>query len=343
MPSWHSITVPDAPPKIATSLAGLGVGSYDGHIGICRIGAWPDTHQEEFIWSASASKWIGTKEYVVLSALDAWAMDWSRTPLAMLKSAKWCRPTGGVSWEILGPRAELAADVTFPAATISFQGDGAQGALPAAGKVLVRDVLVTYTGITGTAFAGTLTGCTVDSSYNGQTLPAQYTPIMPYNAFNGGDQGGWGTAVVMLDRVGELWAAGFRLEERLDGFFNGTPDLTDVDYAPWYLNVDLGQDLAAASNYPGIFQTADTVPNLVGPGVMVTSSAYDMGGYNKPGNHHAYAERGFERKTTPWTPWSAAAPTKRCLQPILYARHRAAVKGNGETYSLNLTLRWVSP
>src|SRR3954470_173693 len=97
--AWHTITVPDAPPKLATNLAGLGSGSYDGHVGIIRIGTWPDQRDEQFIWSSSSSKWIGTREYVVLSALDAWAMDWSRSPLGLVRN-KWARPSGGVSWQI---------------------------------------------------------------------------------------------------------------------------------------------------------------------------------------------------------------------------------------------------
>src|SRR4029077_2151195 len=83
--------------------------------GILRLGTWPDQKDEQFIWSAATSKWIGTREIVVPSALDAWAMDWSRSPLDLVRK-KWARPTGGVSWQIIGPVAFTNADITLPIA-----------------------------------------------------------------------------------------------------------------------------------------------------------------------------------------------------------------------------------
>lgn len=347
--AWHTITVPDAPPKIASTLAGLGSGAYDGHVGIIRIGTWPDQREETFIWNGTSSKWIGTREYVVLSALDAWAMDWSRSPLALVRN-KWARPSGGVSFQIIGPRAYLVSDITLPISggdLITKAPSFVANAFDAAGQVLLRDALLTYSSYTvgstdSTGTTVTFHGVTSQSYNDGFTYYGGHTPVIPYGAAAGGDQGGWGTSVQSLDRVGEMWAAGFRLEERLDGFFNGTTDLTSVQFAPFYLNTNVNEDLGAQANYPGIFKNAEDVPNLLGPGVTVTGPAYDMGGYTVPGDHFPYSERGFERRTTAWTPWAATAPTKRILTPILYGKHNSAAKGTGETYSLNLMLRWVS-
>lgn len=344
-PAWHAIEVPDAPPKIAQTLAGLGSGVYDGQVGIIRLGAYPDVHTEEFLWSSADNKWIGTQEYIVLSALDGWAMDWSRQPLSRTRS-KWCRPNGGVSWQIVGQNGSLVSDVTLPQASIQIEVNaGTGGDWAAVGQFLLRDVLIDYTGYTiDDATHVTFTGCTNLPANDGRTFDGtNHTAAIPFSSQGGGDQGGWGTAVQLLDRAAEMWTAGFRLEERLDGFFNGTTDLTAVEFAPFYLNADLGEDLGAAANFPGPDRTADQVPGLLGPGVIVTGPAYDMAGYTAPGSHKAHLERGFERRTTAWTAWSAAAPTKRILQPILYARHAAATKSNGECYSVNLSLRWVSP
>lgn len=341
--AWHTITVPDAPPKVATTLAGLGVGSYDGHNGVVKIGTYPDKHIEKFIWDTAEGMWIGEREYVVLSALDAWAMDYSRSPLALLRN-KWARPSGGVGWQIVGPRAQLTADVTLPQTDIPFHaGSDLFGNFDAAGQFLLRDALVTYTGITYSAgeTIGTFNGCTNASDNDGRFFDLQHTPIIPFSANAGGDEGGWGTASMHLDRVGDLYDAGFTLEERLDGNFNGTTDLTAVQFAPFYLNIDLGEDIGTASNYPSMFKSADEIPNLIGPGVTITSPAYDLGGYSQPGSHNAREERGFERRTSDWTPWAAAAPAKRTLIPMIYAKHNVATKSSGETYSLNLMLRWT--
>lgn len=343
MASWHTITVPDAPPKLATSLAGLSAGSYDGHVGIVRIGTYPDQHEEQFVWNATTAKWVGSREYVVLSALDAWAMDFSRSPLSLVRN-KWARPSGGVGWQIVGPRAQITSDVTLPQATIPFNaGNDGFGNFDPSGQILLRDALVTYTSITYSAglTVGTFNGCTNAGINDGRFFDAQHTPIIPFSANAGGDEGGWGTASITLDRVGDLWAAGFRLEERLDGNFNGTTDEKAVQFAPFYLNTDLGQDLGSATEYPSMFKSADQISNLIGPGVTVTGPAYDLGGYTQPGSHNAREERGFERRTTAWTPWAASAPTKRFLTPLIYAKHAIDTKSTGETYSLNLMLRWT--
>jgi hypothetical protein len=343
--TWHTVVVPDAAPKLASNLAGLGTGQYDGHVGIIRLGSYPDIHAEEFVWSSAASKWIGANEYQLVTGNDAWGMDWARQPLARIRN-KWCRPNGGVSWQVIGPHGALVSDVTLPQATIQIECPTTYNAsnFPPGGY-LIRDQLVVSTGASDvSAGVVNLTGCTGGSgTYPGKTGGSSFTPVIPFGQPSGGDQGGWGTTGVMLDRVGEMFAAGFTLQERLDGFINGTTDLTSLELAAFYLNMNAGEDLGASGNYPGLNVTADLVPGLLGPGVKVTGPAYDMGGYSAPGTHKASDERGYERRTSPWTTWAAATPTKRFLWPLLYGRHNVATKSNGEAYSVNLSLRWVSP
>jgi hypothetical protein len=346
MASWHAVNVPDAAPKIASTLAALGTGQYDGHIGIIRLGTYPDIHTEEFVWNASTSKWIGSSEYQVVTGNDAWAMDWARQPLSRIRN-KWCRPNGGVSWQIIGPHGGLYTGVTLPAATLVVQVQSLYNAasFASAGQLLVRDQLVSYTGVSDvTTGRIQFTGCSGGSgAMDGNSSGATFTPVIPFTQANGGDQGGWGTVGVIMDHVAEMFTAGFTLEERLDGFINGTTDLTSLELAAFYLNMNAGEDLGAASNYPGLSVTADLVPNLLGPGVKITGPAYDMGGYSQPGTHKCEDERGFERRTSAWTAWSSGTPTKRFLWPLLYGRHNIATKSNGEAYSVNLSLRWVSP
>lgn len=331
-----------AAPKVASTLGGLGSGSVDGQSGVIRIGTYPDVHIEHFLWNAAVSKWIGVNEYILLSALDAWAMDFSRQPLSRLRN-KWCRPNGGVGWQIRGARGQLTSNITLPQASITILRPPTEH-FASVGQILIRDVLVSYTGTTeGDATHTTFTGCTNDSGANGRTFDTDHTPVIPFAALSGGDEGGWGTSSFGLDRVADLWSAGFRLEERLDGFFNGTTDLMSVDFGAFYLPFNLGENLGAASNYPDVNQTADAIAGILGPGISVTGPAYDMAGYTAPGSHLAYQERGFERRTSAWTAWSSVAPTKRFLQPLLYARHNGATKSSGECYSINLMARWVSP
>jgi hypothetical protein len=253
-----------------------------------------------------------------------------------------------VSWQQVGARGQLNTGVTLPAAggdIVALSPTVVASSWPAVGAFMLGDVLVTYTSRTletpvGGSTPITFHGCSHDPAHNGKSFVAQHTAVVPYATAGGGDLGGWGTFARGLDRVGDLWTAGFRLEERLDGFFNGTTDLTSVDFAPFYLNADLNEDLGAAANFPGLNKTTDQTPGLLGPGAMRTSPAYDLGGYTAPGNHNEFTERGFERRIGPWVPWAAGAPTKRFLQPILFARHGATAKGSGQCYSVNLTLRW---
>lgn len=342
MASWHTIVVPDAPPKIAANLAGLGSGSYDGQVGIIRIGAYPDITSEEFIWSATASRWIGTTEHVVMVSDDAWAIDMARQPRAALTG--WTRFNGGVGWELSGPHAQVRTDVTLPAPGGIINTESPLGAtiadLQPAGQVLIREVLVTYTGrVVDAAQNGHLTGCTNAAGDDGKTFKAGMDAVIPYAAgiFGGGDPGGWGVSVFPMDRVGEMWAAGFRLQERMNAWMNGSVDLKYMDIAPWYINRDLADDYDA----PSLFVPPPA--GMLGPGIALRGPAYDIGAYTVPGSHKVYDERGFEMRRGGWSDWVAAAPVKRVLIPVLYGKMQAGALSHGETYAVTLALRWVSP
>lgn len=326
-------TVLDAAPRIGASLIDLNAAGTpgDGQVGLVRIGE----HEEEFVFNATLGKWVG-KEYASLTTTDSWALDFSRAPLAAFRNA-WCKFSGGVGWEVRGPQTKLRSAVTLPAATINI-ADPVNGSLDTAGQVLIRDQLVTYTGVSGASGAMQLTGCSGGSG----TFPADSTPVIPFaSTQGGGDPGGWGTTVTPLDHVGELWAAGFRLQERANAWINGSVDLVSMSVAPFYLNYNLGEDMGAAAAYP----SANNAPvaGMLGPGLTLTGPAYDMGGFSAPGNHDRRSERGFEMRSAEWTNWAASAPTKRFLVPVLYGKmNSAAANDNGEVYGWTHRLRWVS-
>lgn len=340
--TWHNLIVPDARPVIASTLAGLGVGDYDGHVGIIRIGTYPDIHTEEFIWNDSTERWIGTVEHMVMTTDDAWAIDMSRQPATAFDSV-WSRFNGGVGWEIAGHRAKLRTATTLPDATIDFTMDSNHVVADFAttGQFLLRDALVTYTGITpdggSPTTMGTFTGCTNNAFFNGKACYALYDAIIPYGASNAGDPGGWGASVFPLDRVGDMWTAGFRLQEKMNAWINGSTDLKYMEIAPWYINRNFDEDY----DKPALNQPPRT--GMLGPGLTLRGPAYDMGGYTKPGDHNKTSERGMEMRFDGWNDWVAATPTKRVLIPVLYGRMEGGAKDNGETYAVSLALRWVSP
>jgi hypothetical protein len=328
----------NSPPKVASGAA-LAAGDFDGQDGVLRIGTAPDDHEEYFKWNASSGKWIGSKVYPIITTDDAWALDLSRQPMVNFQNA-WIRFNGGVGWYRNGPRAFLRSALTLPAVgasigtiNISTNEEPDANGFATAGQVLIRDNLITYTGYTTTVGARALTGCTYTSGSSvGVTLPATYTPVIPYGAGTGGDYGGWGTTVVPLDHVAEMWSAGFRLQERCRTWINGSQDGYAMTVAPYYHATDLNVDF----NYPGLF-----TPNPadgIGFGTAITGPAVPMSG----GAGVRIDERGFAQRSFGWTDWVAGTPAGRVLRATLYGKMPAAATDAGEVYGYTLELRWTS-
>lgn len=344
--AWHTLVIPDAQPKVASTLAGLGSGQYDGHVGIVRIGSGVDAYQEEFIWDTTARSgaggWIGTQEHIVLTTDDAWALDWTRQPLSAVRNA-WARPNGGVGWARSGAAAILRTDFTIPGSgTINIPIDDAgAAALPPQGQVTMRGMVFTYSAIAGSAGSQTLT-CPAGQGTAGVALKANYTPIIPYSPVvgGGGDPGGWGTTVAPLDHVGEMWSAGFRLQERMHAWMNGSQDLKRLSIAPFYNNYNLGEDYL----YPTI--SDPPVSGMLGspsPGITLIGPAEHMAGITSPGTGTVVDERRFQWVEGNWSTWASAAPTKRVLIPTLYGKMPADAEDTGQAYGVTLALRWVQP
>lgn len=350
--AWHNLVVPDAKPKLAATLAALGSGQYDGHIGIIRIGSGIDAYIEEFVWDSAArgggGGWVGKDEHIVMVTDDAWALDWTRQPISALRNA-WARPNGGVGWARAGAAAIVRGDFVVPASgtfEIPVKDYGVTG-LPPQGQLSVRSLIFAYTGLDTTLGAKKFTGVTLVFGAPGVTLYGDYTPIIPYapTEGGGGDPGGWGTTPFPLDHVGEMWAAGFRLEERMQALMNGSQDLKRLSIAPWYLNYNLGEDF----DYPalqGVGGSAAPPPStLLGPGVTLLGTDQPLAGIGPSGGTGTVIdERSFNWVESNWVSWTPPSPpTKRVLVPVLYGRMPADAKDNGQAYSVTLALRWVQP
>lgn len=340
--AWHTITVPDAKPKIGASLAALGIGQYDGHKAHLRIGSGVDASIEEFLWDSSARSglggWVGADEHVVMECDDAWALDWSRQPLSAIRNA-WARPNGGVSWQHVGTASFLRANLTIPASG-SFEILAADYALdnyPPAGQVSMRGNIISYTGKVTTPGAKKLTGCLLVMGTPGVTMTAINTPIIPYAPATGGggDAGGWGTTVLPLDHAGEMWAAGFRLEERMHAWMCGSIDFKRLSIAPFYLNYNPGEDFS----YPRLDQPP--VAGMLGPGITILGTDLPQPGIGQ--GTYVSEERAMKWAQVNWTTWAPTAPTKRVLIPVLYGKMPADAEDNGQAYGVTLALRWVQP
>jgi hypothetical protein len=309
---WHPVTSEgvggsDAPPTVASTLAGLGSGDFDGAIGLLRIGTYPDVHEEEFTWNDTAGKWIATREHVMFSTSDAWGMDLGNRSLAQIRN-NWARVGNGLPYE--KTRTLLGADETLPTGTITLSD---ASSFATSGAIRIRDNLITYTGKS----TNDLTGC------SGGTGTHAAGTLVTQN-----ERGGWGTEHVPMDNVKALWDAGLRLQEQASCWLNGSFDHIAMSVAPYYWSKALG---GATWTLP----PAHTPSGGLGIGLTVTGPADDFVASR-------IDERPFEWSSTSWTDWAASAPTEKFLIAGLYGRmNDAAAIDCGEVYGYTLRLRWV--
>lgn len=302
------------PPKIGTTLAELGPGSAVGDQAVARIGTYPDIHQEEFIWDGT--RWVGMREHVMMMQADTWGMDLGNRSLASIRNA-WARITNDLPYGVNRPRTTFGSALTLPSATIATNtADLAAAGFTASGSLRIRDQVVTYTGLS----AGSFTGCTGGTG----TFPANTTLIVQ------GYQGGYGTMIIPMDNVSAMWSAGFRLQEQVSVWLNGSFDGITMSVAPYYYSRPAG---GSSFNVP-----PDTNPTGgLGFGLTVTGPTDDF-------STDRALERGFAWHSTSWTDWVASAPTDRFLYAGLYGRmNNAAANDHGEEYGYCLRLRWIGP
>lgn len=292
------------PPTIATTKAGLGAPT-NGKVGIIRLGTYPDVREVEFV--GDGTRWIATREHVMISQADAWGMDLSNRSLASFRNA-YVRFYSGLPYG--KAMSFLSTSYTAGSATMNVNN---AAAFAASGTVKLRDQTITYTGKT----ANTLTGC----SGGAGTFPIDVTQVIQ------GEIGGWGTEVVPLDRVGEMYAAGFTLEEKANAYLNGSADLVSMTVKPYYFNYDPADDITMPPDAPS---------GGLGLGVGLTGPATPGGASNRA------VERNFTYTQSAWTAFAATAPSKRYLIAALYGQmNSAGANDNGEVYGYALRLRWV--
>jgi hypothetical protein len=208
----------------------------------------------------------------------------------------------------------------------SLKGHGI--VFPSTGTLLIRDNILTYTGITLTGVSQAantfkFTGVALASGTGG-SVPDDVDVVL-------GFVGGFGMQTASLGFATEFWAAGLRLQEKLVALMNGdgTRALT---VAPYWFQYDDGD----GTSFPANSATASGGVGFSASLVGVTT----LGGSDK------YSERSFYWAENDWADWASAgtsskAPTKRFLFPRLYAKMPASSVESGQLLDATLRLRWV--
>jgi hypothetical protein len=251
-------------------------------------------------------------------------MDLSDRALSAIQNV-WCRIDNPLPYG--KGRASLRSAVTLPNATIPLS-DAVSLGLDSSGQIRIRDQIVTYTGKDN----GThdLTGASGGvGTFAAGTIITQV----------GDNVGGWGIDCAPLDRVGEMWNEGYRLQEQVNAWLNGGRDMVSMSVAPYYFNSDLNEDWTLAPAWQ-----AGAPSGGLGLGRILTGPAdpkLPSGVANT--NANRTAERDFEFTTSGgWQPWSTTAPGKRVLSAVLYGKmDSGTAEDNGEVYGYTLKLRWV--
>lgn len=308
--------------KVGTTVAALNAqGPVDGDIGILRIGTWPNVH-EEFL-KYDGAKWIGDP-ITVLTQSDTWAMDLGDkkgSDLLLFSLVKNAIPYGKAYTKLNGTQNANAATINALARyTIG-------PAFTASGTILIRDNIITYTGITGAQSGNfSFTGCTLASG-SGGSIPDTVDIVQ-------GFPGGFGMVASALPFAADLWAAGLRLQEKITSFMNGSPEAGGnkaLTIAPYWYQYNAGDGYAVPVVPPsgGLGFSASLVGSI-DPGAVWTS------------------ERPFTWAENPWADWAGAGdagkvPAKRFLLPRIYGKMPAGSIDTGECLDTTLRVRWISP
>jgi len=305
----------------------LGSGVADGQLGLVRIGTGADEYEIQMRWRASSSRWE-SQAITVMTTNDAWAVDGINQQPADFKN-QWYRPIHGVSWYDTGAKAILANDYTG-GTTLTIKS--VVGTFASAGQLMVRGWIISYTGKTDNGDGTfTFTGCSGGSG--SVTLKANYVPIIPADGVNVGDAGGWGIRGMPIERAGELWAGGLRLQERIASvYLSGSQDNQAMDTALYYFQYNTTD--AFSNPVPW-----DPPSGGLGFGHVVTSQA--VPGPSSSPTSLRTAERGMDVFKTDWIDWSASSPTKRWVVPVLYHRMPLAAEDTGEEYGRTHQVRWT--
>ena len=309
----------NSPPKVGDTLAELGTGDFDGQTGILRVGTFPNIHEEVLAWNDTAGQWIGNP-VVVMTQQDSWAMDLGNKPGSLLTGFGVINnaiPWGKAYTVLNGAVAANAGTQTVKAR----RGNGP--AFTSTGTILIRDNIITYTGISGAQSGDfSFTGCTLVSGTGG-TIPSGTDVVQ-------GWPGGYGFACSSIPFVDELWDAGLTLQERISALMNGSPETgKTLTVSPYWYEYDDGDGYVSPADPPS-------------GGLGFSSS---LTGTTDPGAASKLLERSFFFVESEWVPWDstgdAKTPTKRYLVPRLYGKMSSAAVDTGQVLDTILRLRWV--
>ncbi len=308
---------------VGASLVDLGAGASDGAPGLVRLGTSPDIHEVGLTWDSDAAAWR-SEPITVATQSDVAAMDLGNykgsdltggysllvnaLPSALSKSYALLDGAQNLSTGAFagGTGVLTVNDTTSPHSTI----------FPAAGTLYVRDNFITYTGKTATTF----TGCTLVAGTGG-TMPDDCD-------VTAGSAGGFGMVTSPVPWAGEMWDAGFRLEERVTCQLNAAPGPKTISAAAYWTEYDADD---------GVGPITTPVSGGMGISTPITSGTDDGTG----GTKSSAAERSFFWAQNDWTAWAAGTPTKRWLQPRIVARMEAGAVDTGQVHNMLWQMRWV--
>lgn len=306
---WQPTGKGGVPDVIGASRAALGAPT-NGKVGLIRLGAAGDY---ERAFKGNGATWLDQTPDVVLQQADTWGMDLSNRDLADFRNA-YCRLASSLPYG--KPHTHLT--VAFVVGTDTVMTVADTSSFAASGFLCARGATIAYTAKTATTF----TGCSVAFGTSSGTLPANVTPIMV--GLNVADVGGWGTDCIPLEFAGEMVAAGFSLQERVECNLNGGQDNTALTVAPYYWSENAGVDFVPP---------AKVAAGGLGFGLAVTGPASPLAANRS-------AERDFRVFTAGWTNL-ATPPSGHYLRASLYGKMPAGANDNGEVYGYTLRLRWV--
>lgn len=310
------------PTKVGSSRAAIGSGSADGDLAICRLGTWPNVHEELLVWNAAQLKWVG-EEKVVLTQNDRWSLDLGDYPESLLAAQTWAwfknpNPNANAAFVLLnGSHNFSGAAFAGGTGVVSVKTSANFDTTPfaAAGVLRIRDNKISYTGKTANSF----TGCTL--IFGSGSVCTDNSDVV-----QGGD-GGFGVVASPVAWAKEMKDAGFWLQERLVALMNASPQSSpgvQMDCAAYWVQYDNGDGYVAPTN-----------PPTGGLGLSAALTSTTAIGTNKPG------ERPFAWVENPWTDMPAFTVTKRYMQPRLYGKMHAGATDTGQVLDALLRVRWV--
>lgn len=245
--------------------------------------------------------------HVMIHQADTWGMDLLNHSLASIRNA-YMRFSNPLTYSFPA-RSYLTVAAGSGANTLTLNS---AAAFAASGNMRVTlGQVIAWTGKVGNQLTG-VTGVSIGLPQN--TLMVSGVTV-----------GGWGTSVVPLDRVDEMYAAGFTLETMATAFMNGSFDHKAMSVAPYYSHMNAGESYG---------ELVLTPTGGLGMGTAIVSDPDDYATVRD-------GERQFHQMFQDWTALPVT-PAKRFLHASMFGKmNDAAANDTGEVYAYTLRLRYV--